>query len=162
MHARGSHRCGGSEASEVHVRCAGTRALSIGTRCGSCSSSCCCSPHWVGTFRALKRVASDYLETPNRGHSGRARRVSVWRSRRWPMGAAVVGAVVGTAESRGRWRRRGRRRGDGGGGDGGSGVHHFSPTAACAVLCTNHVRPVVLPFARPVVLSVRFCKVKGK
>jgi hypothetical protein len=34
MHARGSHRCGGSEASEVHVRCAGTRALSIGTRCG--------------------------------------------------------------------------------------------------------------------------------
>jgi hypothetical protein len=34
MHARGSHRCGGSEASEVHVRCAGTRALFIGTRCG--------------------------------------------------------------------------------------------------------------------------------
>ena len=48
MHARGSHRCGGSEASEVHVRCAGTRALSIGTRCGSCSSSCCC-PRPIGS-----------------------------------------------------------------------------------------------------------------
>ena len=76
MHARGSHRCGGSEASEVHVRCAGTRALSIGTRCGSCSSSCCCPSHWVGTFRALKSESPPTFQKHQTG-GGRAVRVAV-------------------------------------------------------------------------------------